>query len=171
MAGREDEQALVPFHGSTHPIDRPMGGRSSDSSGNGAHGDAHGPLVTFPAEQDVQASHGAAPAPQFFHHAPQFHWHVHAGTTEDGAACAVVERIARDAHAFGAETGQRITALETRIGTVEPRIRIMVEEVRADFGRNPIEVELPSHWRDQWREDSQRILGEMLQEKMAAITA
>ena len=73
---------------------------------------------------------------------------------KDGATRAAVQHIAHDTQAFGLETGQRLIALETRIGALEPRVRNIVEEVRADFGRNPIEVELPSHWRDQWAKDS-----------------
>ena len=114
MAERDQASALVPFVGASHPMDTLMAGVLSSSSSNGAHGDAHGPLMTFPEEQRAGAITGRHPVPQFFPYAPQFHWHVHGGASKDVAIRCTVENIARDAHAFGRTTEQQMTKLRAQ---------------------------------------------------------
>ena len=106
--------------------------------------------MTFAMEQYIPAVVGQQPALQFFAYAPQFHWHVHGGAGEDVAVRHVVEQIARDAHAFGQNTEQRITELQTQQAMVDHRLLTLPTQIREDIQKCPIEVQLPQGRRAQW---------------------
>ena len=119
MSGEQgdERQAVVPYIGTSTPQDTRMENQSgsSDSDRNG-----NGPVVTFPVEDvaKIPACPGKRAPPQFFLHAPAFHWHIQANPVIDHAVRGVVEKIAHDAFAFGEIARERHAQVQTAIGAL-----------------------------------------------------
>ena len=96
--------------------------KSSDSDRNG-----NGPRVTFPVENvaRIPACPGERAPPQFFLHAPAFHWHIQANPVIDHAVRGVVEKIAHDAFAFGEIARERHAQVQTAIGALQEQLVVV----------------------------------------------
>ena len=77
-----------------------------------------------------------------------------------------MEQIARDAHAFGQNTEQRITELQTQQAAVDHRLLTLPTQIREDIQKCPIEVQLPQGWRAQWDVETRQLIPGLLQDAL-----
>ena len=66
---------------------------------------------------------------------------------EDAAARQVVEKLARDAHGFGAMVDRRFQQQHAQIEELKARIDLVPAKARQEIMQQPIEVKLPPGWR------------------------